>query len=332
MAAFPSTASLIGVVQNFEGSDINRAKKWFPTVQTLGNVYEFDILYGNRTKADYRAPEAPAGMQALTRKVRKRVTLPTLREKKRLSEATMRWQDGAGKQYPERAMEAVARELRDLDDIIERTTEYARWQMLTKGKIILTGDYNETYDFGYGSTSFASAVWSDATNSDPINDIIAMKRKIQHEGGLTPHTILMGSAQLKQIFQSAKALALMGEGTKDQYRATGSVGQIAGMKVEIVDDGFIDSNGDFSYYLNSDDAATAAETTDCVLLIAGDKVGETVEGSVVDSQAPDGHIGKFAKSWEQEDPTGRWVLEAHTCLPGLTHPNRVARLDIDQTS
>lgn len=330
MAAFPSTASLIGVVQNFEGSDVNRAAKWFPTVQTLGNVYEFDVVYGNRTKANYRAPEAPAGMQALTRKVRKRVTLPTLREKKRLNEATLRWADGAGKHYPERALEAIARELRDLDEIIERTTEYARWRLLVSGQIVLTGDYNETYDFGYGSTANAGVPWATTASSNPINDLLAMKRQMQREGGMTPHTILMGSAQLRQVFQSAASLELMGESTKDQYRATGTVGQLAGMNVEIVDDGYIADDGvTFDYYLNMDDPDGSKSTTDCVLLIAGDKVGETAEGGVVDSQAPDGHIGKFAKSWEQEDPTGRWVLEAHTVLPGLTHPNRIGRIAID---
>ena len=34
-------------------------------------------------------------------------------------------------------------------------------------------------------------------------------------------------------------------------------------------------------------------------------------------------VGKFAKSWEQEDPSGRWVLETHTATPGLTKPNYV---------
>lgn len=325
MADFPSTDKLIGVVQSFEGTDISRAAKWFPIAQTLGNVYSFDVLTGNRTKAKYRAPEAPAGTQALTRKVRKEVVLPTLREKKMLSESTLRWLDGAGLKYPEKAMVAIAREFADLDGIIERTHEYARWQLLTAGSITLNGDYSETLNFGIGSEAQVTNSWTDAANADPINDLLAWKKMVEQKSGRRATTLLIGSDQIKSIFQSTKAQVLLGEGTKDRYAATGTVNELAGMSVEVVDDGYENDSGAFRYYMANPDRDTAADigsVQDLVIIKTEGSVGVTAEGSPVDSKAPDGMIGKFAKSWEQEDPTGRFILEAHTALPGITMPNR----------
>ena len=74
----------------------------------------------------------------------------------------------------------------------------------------------------------------------------------------------------------------------------------------------------FKYYLSTDGVAT-----DMVVMLPGDSVGVTAEGAVVDSKAPSRHKGKFAKSWEEEDPSGRFILEAHTALPGLTRKNTV---------
>ena len=318
MAAFPSTAGLTGIVTGFEGSDSNVAAQWFPTDSVLGNVYEFDVVGGNRTKAEYRLPDAAAGTQKLTTKVRKRVNLPTLREKKMLKESTLRWLDAAGSHSPERAETAIAREMLDLDDIIMRTHEYQRWQLLTTGKITLTGEYDDVYDFGIGTEADAAILWSEAGTCDPVGDMITWKQAITQKCGRVPTDAYMSTETIKLIFESTLGLNLLSEVTRDQYFKTGKVAEMAGMNIHLMEEGYLNAAGVWKRYLSSDGAKN-----DMILLKVPGEVGLTAEGGVVDSDAPSGHTGKFAKSWTEKDPSGRWVLEAHTCLPGLTWPNRI---------
>lgn len=317
MPQFPTTASLIGMVQAFKPEPYNMAAPMFPVTQTLNNFYEFDVVTGNRGKAAHRLPDGEAGVQALTVKQRKRVMLPTLREKKKLKESTLRWMDAAGKRAPEKAAEAVARELKDLDDIIERTHEYVRWKLLTTGQITLTGDYTDTWNFGLTNTATAGVVWSTVATSTPIADLIAWKEIVRKASGLNPTECHLSSTAIRYIFESTNALKLLGETTKDEYRATGKVSKLVDMDVIVMDNGYTDDAGAYKYYLSTD--GTAGNM--CLLKVPG-PVGVTAEGPAVDADAPDNAPpGKFAKSWVTPDPSARWVLEAQTAMPGITNVN-----------
>jgi hypothetical protein len=307
------------MVQSFEGSDLNRAAQWFPTKRIPARDYEFDIVTGNRNVAKYRHPDGVAGTQALRTKERKTVMLPTIREKKMIKESTIRWLDGAGQKRPPALDAEIAAELRDLDDIVSRASEKARWELLTTGIATVNIDgVDTTYDFGIGSEASAVVGWTTTATSTPIDDLILWKQTVKEKGGVEPKKMLIGTTAVNLIFKSVNGLNMMAEMTRDEYRKTGKIGQLIDMDVIVVDDQYENDAGAQKYFMSTDGAAT-----DMVLLLPGDAVGLTVEGAVVDSKAPAGHMGKFAKSWEQDDPSGRFVLEALTCLPGLTRPNTI---------
>lgn len=318
MPDFPSTATLIGMVQSFQLDDANLAAKWFPVRQSVNEFYEFDLVDWSRGVAGYRLPDGVAGTQAVRTRTRKNVKLPVQREKKMLKESTIRWMDAPGKKAPQRAMEALAEELRDLDYIIERTHEYVRWRLLCTGAITLFGEVTDTYTFGLGSSASAGVPWSTIATSDPIGNIILWKETVQQACGVKPTEIVLSTEAIKYLFESTKAQLLLGETTKDEYARSGTVKTIADMQVIVQDGGYRDSNNAFKYFLSDD----GAEGNMCIIKAPG-PVGVTAEGPPVDSEAPDGMIGKFAKSFTLPDPSGRWILETHTALPGLTMNNNL---------
>lgn len=316
---FPGTPTLIGMVQKFKTDPALKAAPLFPVAQSLTDSYEFDVIAGNRTIANYTLPDGAAGVTATRVRTRKKVSLPTLREKKMLKESTLRWLDAPGQKQPGRAEAEIAEELMDLDQIIERTHEYVRWQLLTSGQVDVTIEgTTETYDFGIGSTADASTTWDTVGSSDPVGDIVAWKESVMQACGEAPTRMFIGSQALAYMMESTKAQALLGDSTKDQYAASGVVRRLAEMDVVVVDDGYRDGSDEFKYFLSDDGVAA-----NMLVMTAGSTVGVTAEGPPNDSKAPSGVVGKFAKSWEQEDPAGRWVLETHTALPGLTKPNYV---------
>lgn len=316
MPDFPSTATLIGMVQSFQLDDANLAAKWFPTKQSLNNFYEFDLVDWSRGIAGYRHADGVAGTQATRTRTRKTVQLPTLREKKMLKESTLRWMDAPGKKAPGRAMEAIAEELQDLDGIIERTHEYVRWRLLCTGAITLIGEVTDTYTFGIGSSASAGVPWTTIATSDPLGNIVLWKETVRKACGVNPTEIILSTTAIKLIFESTKAQLLLGETTKDEFARSGVVKTLADMQVIVQDGGYRDSANAYKYFLSDD----GAEGNMCIIKAPG-AVGVTAEGPPVDSEAPDGMVGKFAKSFVLPDPSGRWILEAHTALPGLTLHN-----------
>jgi len=321
MADFPKTGSLIGAVQNFTVDPVNMAAKWFPVENSLSNTYEFDLIEPARGKVGYRLPDGAAGTQAVRSKIRKTVILPTIREKKMLRESSLRWLDAPGKRSPEDAAKAIFAELQDLDYVVERTHEYARWQLLTTGAVTLTGDYTDTYTFGVGQTATAGLgsspdEWDAPATSDPIGDLIRWKNLVSQTCGVVPDEIIMTSLAVKYIFESTAALAVLGESVKDNFAATGKVPALAGMKVTIMDGGYRDSSDNFKYFCSSN-----GTLQNMLIMKAPGTLGITAQGPPVDSDAPNNLIGKYAKSWTEPDPAGRWILECHTALPGLTKTN-----------
>lgn len=317
MAKFPTTAALIAVVQAFKPDNSMRAATMFPVKTTVNNFYEFDVVEGNRGKTIYRNPDGEAGVIANIKRTRKEIKLPTLREKKTFKESILRWMDGAGKKKPADIMKAIAEEFKDLDDIFERTHEYARWQLLVDGTMTLTGDYSDhSYDFGLTNTATAAVPWSTIATSDPIGNLIAWREMVEKASGQRPTEIWLSDTAIKYIFESTKALLVLGEKVKDKFAAEGTVLKLADMKVIPFNGGYRNDADAFKYYLSDDGVAG-----NMALVKVPGTIGVTAKGGVVDSDAPPNHKGKFAKSWTTKDPSARWILECETCMPGILNIN-----------
>jgi hypothetical protein len=55
---------------------------------------------------------------------------------------------------------------------------------------------------------------------------------------------------------------------------------------------------------------------------------ELVEGPTADFSAPANFIGRYSKSWQEPDPSGRQVLIEYNFLPIVTRPEQFVIADV----
>lgn len=313
------SGTLTGMVQAFGPDPVSFTAPLFDaSKKTISDYFEFDVVSGSRHRAQFRLPDAPAGVQAATSKTRKKVFLANVREKKTMKESTLRLIDEAGKRNPGMIAEAVRSELEDLDGIIERTWEWMRWELLKTGGFTLDGDYSLAYTFGLGSSSTASPIWTSAATATPLANVHAWKELVQKASGAKATKLVMTSAGLRYLMSTTEAQTQLADSTKDQYARDGYIPKLADMDVILVDGGFTPEGGSFNYWLSDD----GTEGNMAIILTDG-MVGQFCNGPAIDPGAPQGLLGKFSKSWVDEDPGARWILITQQAVAALTKTTSV---------
>jgi hypothetical protein len=319
MAKFPTNEKLTGIVQSFIPDQRYSGLNFFSNDTCDTDAYGFDKITGNRGIATHRDPESAAGIVKTTAKDRTLAKLHTIREKKRLSEVALRWLDAAGKKMPEKALERVARELADLDDIFSRTHNKMAWDLMRTGIVDVVGEDAASYDFGLTHTAAAAVDWDTPATATPLDDLIAAKEAIRQDWGADAVEVYMSTKALRHMMGAADTRAQLDSTTLDQFARTGKIELISDLNITIEDGGYRDSANAFKHYLSDD----GVEGNIAIVKAAG-PVGLFMETKPVDSEAPDsGLYGKFVKTWEEKDPTGRWMLETQTAICGLTMPNKL---------
>jgi len=323
MPMFPSNAKLTGLVQSFVPDKRYIARTLFTPETSDSNLYEFDQIAWNRGITTFRNENSRAGATAMTGKTRIQARLHTMREQKLVDERLLRWENAPGQNAPEMFNQLLTREMQDLADVFDRTEEKLCWDLLRTGTVsaVVEGVTN-SYAFGIGGSATVSTPWSTIATSTPIANLKAAKDAVRQNWGAEATEVFMGSDALKYLMQSAEALAILGEVTKDQYAVMGILEKISGLKITIVDGGYF-SAGSFVPYLSDN-----ATNVNIAIIKADGPVGQFVTTHPIDSKAPDGMYGRFAKVYEQEDPAGRFLLMTQTGLPGLTMKNKLYALKL----
>lgn len=314
---FLTAGAMTGLIESQKFDDLI-ARQWFGGVQSDGDTFDFEVLYGTGKKANFRGNDAGAGTVARMARKIKTVKLANIREKKLIKEATIRLMNAPGKREKESGKNALARELADLKKIADRTWEYCMWEMMTDGTIdILIDGVTYSYDFGMAAgnqeTLLTTAKWSAAATCTPLDDIRGWKQTVQQLTGETVTEIVMSSTALGYLVASTQGAGFLSDSAKDEYRETGTLKKLSDCSVAVVDHGYLNSSGTFTRFLG--------EYT--VILKTGGEIGQFCDGPAIDSQAPEGHIGIFSKSYVQEDPPGRWALMHWKGFPGLTKPDNL---------
>ena len=99
----------------------------------------------------------------------------------------------SGRTPAERAIEKIAEDLQELDEMIARRIEWMSTQALVKGKIPIIGEgLNEDIDFHFTNkeTLSATKMW-DRDTADPIADLERWYEKVQKNGFINPNICIM---------------------------------------------------------------------------------------------------------------------------------------------
>ena len=292
----------------------------------------FDIISGSEAVLKNISIYAPAEVTDKTS--RKTVTLqaPRLAQKRFIHTSELNALRAYGAQASVEMMESrIARELMDMRAMHDRTLEYWAANAL-RGKIYDADGVTVLVDYGMATshkpTLTGDDLWTSA-NSDPINRLRAFQQTIEDDSGapITSWYGAVGSQVMDALLSHAGVRDLLKYTQGPQLATTGRVAGLAGVELEEYN----------ASYLTTKTVGTTTKTTrkrfieaDHILLVGmTDDLVDCPYAPVVDSEAPGG-VGNsgagemfFSKSWEEKDPSGRWVKTEARPLPVLQRPDCV---------
>lgn len=293
-----------------------------PKTSTPVSFYTWDLLKGSRMVAKPNVPNAEAHIVPRLGRAQRAASLVYTREKKEFEPTTTLWlrEIGTTNQI-ERAEEAVLREITDLNTRLDNFVEYACWQALQG---TLSFNYADvvapTIDYGIDNIVHPAVGWNTASPEQIVEDIQAWKRLAMRSSRVALTDAWCSGVTLDRVFNAFARNAATGgflltDAMKSQYYASGTLPNFMGLNWHVVEGQYDD-----------DSAAAQQFLADDVLILTNLSFGEAmkiVEGPSADFGAPQGYIGKFSKTWEEEDPSGRQALLEYRFLPVITRPDQV---------
>jgi len=211
----------------------------------------------------------------------------------------------------DRVVMKLSEEIEEGENNIDRRIEWMAAQVLQTGKCPIKGDGVDEvidclFDDSQIKTLSGSGLWSNS-DSSPMKTFRDIRKERTDAGGKAPNTIVLGVEAYQayinhpetiQMFESRRIDrgTLKPEMIEENVIYIGYIPEIA-TKLYAYDETYSDEKGDTKYYVNPKGfiyGSTKAE-------------GRVVFGAIKDLKAL--YATKiFIKSWEEEDPSVRWML------------------------
>lgn len=282
----------------------------------------FDVIAGSEGLLSNISIYAPASVDDKT--TRKTITLqaPRIANKRFLSTADLNAYRGYGKAGVEMAKARVGREQKDMRAKHDRTLEFWAVNAL-KGKIYdsdmstVLVDYN--MDAGHLPVLTGTDVWSDADNSNPINNLRAWKTLIEDDSAadIDGWLAYMGSGVMDSLLGNTAVRELLRYDKGSQIAESGRIERLSGVELDEYNGSYVDGSGSRQRFVGDNQF---------ILVGLCDELTEVPYAPVIDAAAPGG-VGNvnangqgqmfFSKSWEVQDPSGRWIKCESRPLPVL---------------
>lgn len=304
---------LTGLVQAFKPPTL-KGKAFFPTNAILSNQAEWDVERSARTLAEFSVVGTSAKTVALTSVEKKTSTLAHIFQKKIIPGAVMAFLREPGTEHQQMGEKKVSKELEQLDIVIENLKEWARWQVLTTGALVINQpDLKVSVDFQMASTHkpTAGTAWSNPA-ADILSNLRAWKKVVSEDCGEVVTKMIVSEDVMGYMLANTGIKAFMGEQLKTQLLESGYITRLLGMDIEVYDATYKDASGTIQRYLPSNK----------ILMIAGSDFAEEQSGPSTDPKSGF-RPGKFSKSWEQEDPPQVMVSVEENVLPVLKKPDNI---------
>ncbi|HNV72460.1 MAG TPA: major capsid protein [Candidatus Ozemobacteraceae bacterium] len=225
---------------------------------------------------------------------------------------------------PELLANRINRELADMRNEIDRTREYMAVRSILGQVIDSEGTVLVDYSFSGAQKPVLTGkqLWTDS-ESNPLKNIRAWKKLIAKSvGGVDAFIAFCGSAAMDALIDNQKIQNLLQFQAGQQLAEKGRIAFLAETEIEEYFGYYKDSNGD---------AQDMIPENEFVLVGVSAETLAELYAPVIDFKDPAG-VGKgqlasmfFAKSWEEEDPSVRWLKAESRPLPVLFRPECVVR-------
>lgn len=307
----------IPVPENHLGSRMFKRRGYpFPVVS-------YDTVAGSRTVAQPNMPGAPANIVAQHGLGHVSYGMLYTREKKVFDAVTMYWLRAIGtineaKKYAE---ENVKRELEDLNSRNERFVEAVIWQALTTGRIVLnTPQVKANIDLKFLPDSFITKQTDTWDNPDApiVADIEDYKRRFIRLANVPAQKAFATSRTLSLFARNTEIRSLMSETQRATYLTQGTIPGLLGIDWVAYDGSYETENGDVRQYIPDGHIVFVSEANNAFELLEGPSADTAAQGA----------IGKFTKTWEDQDPSAIQALVEYTFGPAIYRPAQVMNVTV----
>lgn len=284
----------------------------------------WDTIRGSRTVGKPNVPNAEAHIVPRLGRGQSAASMIYFREKKVFSPTTLYWIRalGSGIGTLETAENAILREVTDLNTRCDNFVEWACWQAVTGQLAFTYPDVTANINYNYRSSHKPTpgTDWATANGSQIRADVLAWKRLIMRDARVSATDAFVSEPTINYIFNAfARGVDGTGSGTllsddmKNQYYQTNVLPGFLGLNWHIVEGQYDTDAGDTALFL-PDNALLLAN-------LSSERPMEILYGPTADLGAPQGHTGKFTKTFEEEDPSATQVLLELNFLPIITRPD-----------
>lgn len=290
----------------------------------LSDTIDVEIIKGNRKLAPFSARYTAGKVIDKGGKYSNTIKTPTIRIKKPLDAKELLVEKfpvsnvytGEGSGPQDHARRKLAFELQDLRDRIDRRIEWMSCKALTGGfsytddDITFEIDYLFEEDFKPVLTD--TAVWGGAA-ANILGNLRTWKRLI-NDKGYNANVAVLGTAAADELLKDEAILKLLDNrnvalGTL-KIDNTRYLGRVAGLDLYEYSQSYVDDAGTVQQMFDPNAvvvAATGARFT-------------RHYGAIIDLEAGNIAQAYFSKTWDEKDPSVRWILGASNPLP-VVHEN-----------
>ena len=234
--------------------------------------------------------------------------------------------DGDGPQ--QRAEKQVGKDLADMEDQIIRVEEVQASQLLQTGKVTVKGEgVDDEIDFLQSATHLpvlsGTDLW-DNSSSQPLEQFRVWRRLMLQDCGKSPNVAILGSDSIDEFIKNTNVKSQL-DTRRINLGQLDPIEQADGVTYygRILDVG-IDLYTYDEWYI---DPETGIETSmigskKCILISKSGRFSVQY-GAIQDLKAGNAAVSRFAKSWEKEDPSVRYIMVQSAPLLCLHQPDAV---------
>lgn len=300
-----------------------------PKVQTPTSYYTWDIVKGTRQMAKHNVPNSEANIVDQNGRSGKSASLAYIREKKAFEPTTTMWIRQLGSTTAtQNAEQAIMAEIQNLNVRTDNRVEASCWAALHGNLTASDGNVLVDVDYGFDSDQFVQpgTPWLSgtdyATPDQLIADIVGWETQVDRKArvSLTDAWLTRPTMQLLfQVFANNSANGtgngLLSDVMKDRYFNTGTLPGFLNLNWHIVEGQYDDDEGNPKQFVADNEIIFTNLEYGNAMKIA--------EGPSADFGAGDGAVGKYMKTWEQEDPSARFALLEYRYLPVITRTDQI---------
>lgn len=327
-----TTTTMMGVVQSLKTPSSFLLDMFFGLEQ-ISDTEEvvFDVRDGARRLAPFVSPLVAGAVQATEGHTTKKFKPAYLKPKEvidpsRPVKRVVGERIGGEMAPTDRAQLLVGNLINEQIDQINRRLEVMASEVLTTGKVTISGEQYATQvvDFGRDTdhtiTLTSGSKWGE-TGVDPLEDLDAWAMLILKRTGSRPNQVVMGT-DAWAVFKKSPSVesrldvrrvgdASLNLGGPDSVGGT-YMGTVDGFDIYVYADWYIDP---------ADGQEKPVLPTNQVVMASRAMQGTRAFGAILDAEAGYRAMPYFPKSWIEEDPSVRYVMTQSAPLLVPTRPN-----------